>query len=100
MTVILTFPWVRLTARIADLVGIYILDTLSRIVQPSQIGLYRDDGILVIPDSNGPMASSIQKRITRAFKLLGFKIDILANQKIVNFLDVTFNLNNNTYKPF
>ena len=33
----------------ADLVGIYIIDTLSRIVN-----LERDDGIIYIPESNGP----------------------------------------------
>ena len=34
---------------IADLVGLYILNTLSRIVNPIQIGLYHNDGILYIP---------------------------------------------------
>ena len=33
----------------------------------------------------------------RAFKLLGFKIEISSNN---NFLDVTLDLSNNTYKPF
>ena len=31
---------------------------------------------------------------------LGFKIEVSSNNKIVNFLDVTLNLSNNTYKPF
>ena len=45
-------------------------------------------------------SSSTQKKIIRAFKLLGFKIEISSNNKIVNFLDVTLDLSNNTYKPF
>ena len=36
----------------------------------------------------------------RAFKFLRFKIEVSWNNKIVNFLDVTLNLSNNTYKPF
>ena len=88
------------SAQVADLVGIYILDMLGRIVNLEQVGLYRDDRIIYIPESNGPMTSNIQKKIIRAFKLLGFRIQIASNLKIVDFLDVTLNLNNGTFKPF
>ena len=87
------------SSQIADLVGLYILDILCRIVSPEQIGLKRDDGIICIPNSNGPNSSRIEKKIIRAFKFLGFKIEVSSNNKIVNFLDVTLNLLNNTYKP-
>ena len=70
---------------------------LARIINPQQVGLYLDDGLLYIPNSN---SSSIQKRIIRAFKFLGFKIEISSNIKIVNFLDVTLDLSSNSYKPF
>ena len=73
---------------------------LTRIISPQQVGLYRDDGLLFIPNSNGPLSSSIQKRIIRAFKFWGFKIEISSNIKIVNFLDVTLDLSSNSYKPF
>ena len=88
------------SSQIADLVGLYILDMLTRIISPQQLGLYHDDGLLYIPNSNGPLSSSIQKRILRAFKFLGFRIEISSNIKIVNFLDVTLDLSNNSYKPF
>ena len=91
---------VRTSAQIADLVEIYIQDTLGRIVNLEQVGLYRDDGIIYIPESNGPKTSSIHKKIIRAFKLLGLRIQIASNLKIVDFLDVTLNLNNGTFKPF
>ena len=64
------------------------------------MGLYHNDGIIYIPNSNGPNSSRIQKKIIRAFKFLGFKIEVSSNNKIINFLDVTLNLSNNTYKPF
>ena len=55
---------------------------------------------MYIPNSNGPNSSSIQKKIIRAFKLKGSKIEISSNNKIFNFLDVTQDLSNNTYKSF
>ena len=87
------------STQIADLVGLYILDTLSRIISPVQIGFIPYDGLIYIPNSDGPSNSSIQK-IIRAFNLLGFKIEISSNIKIANFLEVTLNLLDSTYKPF
>ena len=49
------------SAQIADFVGLYILNTLCWIVNPIQIGLYHDDGILYIPNSDGPKVSCMQK---------------------------------------
>ena len=80
--------------------GLYILNILTRIISPEQLGLYYDDGLIYIPNSNGPNSSSIQKKIIRAFKFLGFKIEVSSNNKIVNFLDVTLDLSNNSYKSF
>ena len=79
--------------------GLYILDILSRIVSPEQMGLYCVDGLIYIPNINGPNSSNIQKKIIRAFKFLGFKTEVSSNNRIVNFLDVTLDLSNNTYKP-
>ena len=51
------------SAQIADLISIYILDTLSRIMDPKQVDLYREDGLIFIPDSNGSKTSKIHKKI-------------------------------------
>ena len=58
------------------------------------------DSISYIPNSDGPKCSSIQKKIIRAFKFLGFKTEISSNIKIANFLVVTLDLSDNSYKPF
>ena len=39
------------------------------------------------------------RQVSQVFKLNGLKINIDAKKKIVNFLDVTFNLTNGSYKP-
>ena len=45
------------STQIADLVSLYILDTLSRIANFCNIGIYQDDGIISIPNCNGPLTS-------------------------------------------
>ena len=36
----------------------------------------------------------------KIFKEIGFKFDIKRNLEIVDFLDITFNLMNSSYKPY
>ena len=59
------------SAQVADLLGIYILETLGHIVNLEQVELYQNDGFIIIPDSNGPKTSKIQKKMVKAFQLLG-----------------------------
>ena len=75
------------TAKVADLVGIYILNTLVCIVNLEQMGLYQDGGIIFT-------------RTVRVPRLLGLRIQIASNLKIVDFFDFTLNLNNGTFKSF
>lgn len=44
---------------------IYILDNLSRIINPNQVGLYRDDGLIIVPNSNGLLTSRLHKKIIK-----------------------------------
>ena len=88
------------SAQIADLMGLHILNTLSKIVDPIHIGLYHDDSILYVPTSGSPKRSSRLKKIIRPFKFLGYKIEISSNIKIAIFPDVTLNLSDNSYTPF
>ena len=63
-------------------------------------GLYRDDGLACLKNLNGHQSDKLRKDITKVFKEMGLNITIQANLKIVNFLDVTFNLEDGTYKPY
>ena len=42
----------------------------------------------------------MRKSIIKTLKDIGFAIDLETNLKIVDFLDITFNLNNGTYRPY
>ena len=87
-------------AEVCELVGLFILNDLCNIYGKENIGLYRDDGLAVFKNITGPHADKIRKDITRHFKTHGLNITIQTNLKIVNYLDVTFNLNNGTYYPY
>ena len=49
---------------------------------------------------NNQQTDKIRKKIISIFKNINFKIEIVTNLTEVDFLDVTFNLENNTYRPY
>ena len=49
---------------------------------------------------NGQQIDRMHKNIIKTFKDIGFAIDVETNLKIVAFLDITFNLNNGTCRPY
>ena len=71
-------------AEICELVGLYLLDKLSKLLGNDNMGLYRDDGLAAIKSTIGP--SSL------FFKEEGLTIIIDTNLIKIYFLDVTFNL--------
>ena len=84
-------------AEVCELVGLFILCGFGNTYGKECIGLYRDDGLAVFKNISGPQAERIRKDITSHFKTNGLNITIQTNFKFVNYLDVTFNLNNGTY---
>ena len=87
-------------AKFCELTGIYILSQLSSLLAREDIGLYRDDGLILLRNTNRQLTDRIRKNVIKLFKEIGFKIEIETYLKIVNFLDVTFNLINSTYRPY
>ena len=87
-------------AEICELVGLFVLDQLKKIVPRQNIGLYRDDGLAVVESTNGPKADKTRKDTIEIFKTFGLKMAIEANLKAVNFLDVTLNLDTGLYQPY
>ena len=64
------------------------------------MGLYRDDGFIVLNKVTSQKTDKIRKKIIQVFKDNGFNIDIVTNLVEVNFLDVTFNLKNGSYRHY
>ena len=104
-------PWVKKTgdedfdvtmgcndgAEICESVGIYMLSKLSNIMKRDDIGLYRDDGLGICENMSKTEIERLKKAIVKMFKDSGLSITIECNLKSVDFLDVTFDLINNTY---
>ena len=87
-------------AEVCELVGLFLLNGLCNKYGVNNIGLYRDDGLGILKNKSGPQADRVRKDITKHFKNHGLNITIQTNLKIVNYLDVTFNLTNETYCPY
>ena len=82
------------------MVGAFLLNNLSHINDKSNVGLYRDDGLGVFKSHSGPETERKRKEIIKAFNTYNLSITIEANIRIVNFLDTTFDLINNIYRPY
>ena len=78
-------------AEVCELVGTFLLDKISEKYEKNSIGLYRDDGTQL---------ERIKKNLQKTFKDFGLEIVAESNLKIVNYLDVTLNLNNGSFKPY
>ena len=63
------------------------------------VGLYRDDGLAVC-SATPKQIEKTKQEICKVFKANNLSITIEANKKIVNYLDVTLDLTNRSFKPF
>ena len=87
-------------AGICELVGSFILNQLGPVIDKSDIGLYPDDGVGIFRKISKPMIERKKNLNVKTFKQCGLTIIIERNLKSVNFLDLTFDLQNNVYKPY
>ena len=87
-------------AELCELIGIYIQSFLTNIVSKDNMGLYKDGGLFILRKINKEQIDRVQKKIISIFKNIDFKIEIVTNLTEVDFLDVTFNLENNRYRPY
>lgn len=54
----------------------------------------------MLRNANGRHVDIIRKDIIKTFKEIGFQIEITTNLHSVDFLDITFDLNTRTYRPY
>ena len=87
-------------AEVCELVGTFLLNKISQKYNKNNIGLYRDDGLAMFKNKSGPESEKIKKELQKIFKENGLDIVIQCNIKIVNYLDVSLNLNDGTYRPY
>ena len=61
------------------------------------MGLYRD---VILCNINNQQTQKIRKQIISIFTSIDFKVEITTNLTEFNFLDVAFNLEQNSYRPY
>ena len=64
-------------AETSELVGLYLLSKVSKIIYNAHLGLYRDDGLALIINCNGRKLDRIRKKLHQTFKDKGQKITVV-----------------------
>ena len=85
---------------LCELVGAFMLSELREVIEKSDIGLYRDDGLGVMRRLGKPEINRRKKKIIAIFKKHKLDITVSKDMVSVDYLDVEFNLKNNTFKPY
>ena len=86
-------------AEVCELVGLFILNTQSAMFGADKVGLYRDDGLILLPGTGGRLTDQTRKQLHGIFDQFSLKITIEVSHQSVNYLDVTFDLANDSYRP-
>ena len=86
-------------AECCEIVGLYLLHKISKKVPTNQLGMYRDDGLAMIPHANGPKIDRIRKDITEIFKSEGLKITCDTNLLYTDFLDAGLDIESGKHFP-
>ena len=87
------------SAEVCEIIGMYILHLISSLIPKKQFGIYRDDFLGAVR-LTGRLIEQLNKKLHKLFNDIGFKITIESNIKLVNFLDVTLDLTNESFKPY
>ena len=83
-----------------ELVGLFVLSKLAEKFGKENVGLYRDDGLALVEDVNGRKADKARKMLHDIFGQIGLKITAQVDNQVVNFLDITLNLENEKFAPY
>ena len=87
-------------AEVAELVGAYMLWQTKHVITKENMGLYRDDGLGIMKGIGRPEMERKKKALIRIFKQHKLNITVETGIQSVDYLDVVFDLKNNTYKPY
>ena len=88
------------STEVCELVRTFLLFQLSQHYIKVSFGLYLDDGLAVFKNTSGPQMETIKKHSVQLFKDNALLIPIHRNMKSVNYLDVTLNLDGNSFQSY
>ena len=88
-------------AETCEIVGLFLLYSIGEKFNKDSIGLYRDDGLACFKNNNGHQNDKIKrKELIKVFQTHDLKLEIKCNLKNVDYLNITFDLNTGSYRPY
>ena len=87
-------------AEVCQLFSNFLLHKLPEKYERKSLALYRDDGLAIFKNVNEPGSEKIKKHFCKLLIDQDLDLTIQCNMKVVNFLDITLNLENSTYHPY
>ena len=87
-------------AETCEHVGLFLLCSIGENLNIDNIGLYRNDGLACFKNNNGHQNDKIRKELIKIFQTHGLKLEIKYNLKNVDYLDIIFDLNTGSYRPY
>ena len=72
----------------------------SSLLLLSRPSLYRDDGLIMLGKCPGPRKEKLIKELHRLFMNHGLKITIASTGPSANYLEVTMDLSDGSYRPY
>lgn len=87
-------------AEICELVGLFMLDGLVKIIPGGKVGLYRDDGMAIIPKQSGRTSEQLIQKMHAFANNIGLRIELEPPSTRTEFLDVVMDLENRTFSPY
>ena len=73
---------------------------ISKHINKNHIRLYRDESLGILRNTSDPKAEILKKKFQKLFKEKDLDIIVQCNLKITNYLDITPNLNDGSYRPY
>ena len=88
------------SAQVTDLVGLYLLHELELEFPELEGGVYRDDALFLVKNMSRGEIERLKKRVRAFYRTYNLQIIFESNMKVVNFLDVTLELDTGKFRPF
>ena len=83
-----------------ELIGIFMLSILGKHISKNHIELYRDDSLAISKNLSRSRSRKTQQKVSKIFKEKYQDIIVQCNLKINNYLDITLNLNDGSWRLY
>ena len=87
------------SCEVCELIGLFLLSQIAKIIPKENLGLYRDDGLCAV-EGSGPQLDRLRKKLEELFKENNLSITALTNVTVTEYLDTKLDLNSRTYRPY